>query len=297
MTRRIAKPRGVGALSALKDPLLAGIWEFLRRSATPLPAAAVAAACAPGGPAVQEALDALSERGLVDRLPAGRRRSTVTYRANERAITDAISDGSADPMIELIERLLTEHAERLPVAAPRRGESSASGGDPPEHLRVASPLHLDPAELAELRRRTEDLRSFVDMLQARRRSARGQAPQACGHLACIRLEPLAAPVLPLPDLRSIAASARAPKEHKPRRKGRPIATRLSKREWDVAVELVRGLTRDGVAARLGISANTVSTLTKRVYRKLGVQRRAQLADRLRAHGSAAGADGPVQRLP
>ncbi|MBI1304478.1 MAG: hypothetical protein GC172_11935 [Phycisphaera sp.] len=55
---------------------------------------------------------------------------------------------------------------------------------------------------------------------------------------------------------------------------------LSARERDVAVGIVAGRARSEIAARLGITPSTVATLTKRLYRKLGVHSRAELTQRL-----------------
>ena len=53
----------------------------------------------------------------------------------------------------------------------------------------------------------------------------------------------------------------------------------------MALALVRGLTREEVARELSVSVHTVATLTKRIYRKLGIGRRAQLAERLRVEAA------------
>ena len=63
---------------------------------------------------------------------------------------------------------------------------------------------------------------------------------------------------------------------------------LSDREYQVALALARGLNQREVAAELGVKPGTIVTLTKRLYRKLGITRRAELATRLReAYGSDA----------
>jgi DNA-binding CsgD family transcriptional regulator len=57
---------------------------------------------------------------------------------------------------------------------------------------------------------------------------------------------------------------------------------LSPRERQVAALLASGQTRPEIAAALGVSLNTVATIGKRIYAKLGVKRRAELASRLRS---------------
>ena len=52
---------------------------------------------------------------------------------------------------------------------------------------------------------------------------------------------------------------------------------LTNREEQVAALVVTGVTNDGVAAELHLSPKTVETHLTRIYRKLGVRSRAELA--------------------
>ncbi|MFM7806862.1 MAG: response regulator transcription factor, partial [Planctomycetota bacterium] len=61
---------------------------------------------------------------------------------------------------------------------------------------------------------------------------------------------------------------------------------LSAREREVAIALVGGSTLPEIARQFGRSPHTIGTLTRRIYRKLGIRRRAQLVNRLRV------VDGP-----
>lgn len=56
---------------------------------------------------------------------------------------------------------------------------------------------------------------------------------------------------------------------------------LSPRELEVARLLEGGLSRPDIARKLGLSAHTVASVSKSIYRKLGVRNRAQLAARVR----------------
>ncbi len=55
---------------------------------------------------------------------------------------------------------------------------------------------------------------------------------------------------------------------------------LSSRERTVALQLREGRNRRQIADALGISTNTVATLVKRLYAKLGVRSKTELAKRL-----------------
>jgi DNA-binding NarL/FixJ family response regulator len=73
---------------------------------------------------------------------------------------------------------------------------------------------------------------------------------------------------------------RSPHEFEPPRRAGSLngrcCDRLSQREWEVARLLAEGCTNVNVAARCGVSPNTVRTLMRRLYRKLGVYNRAEL---------------------
>jgi DNA-binding CsgD family transcriptional regulator len=56
------------------------------------------------------------------------------------------------------------------------------------------------------------------------------------------------------------------------------AAKLSQREREVAVLVVTGMGSAHVAAELGIAVNTVNAHLQRIYGKLGVSRRQELAE-------------------
>lgn len=64
-----------------------------------------------------------------------------------------------------------------------------------------------------------------------------------------------------------------------------VSASLSKREAEVASLVAAGLTSPAIAERLHLSARTVETHVARVFTKLGVNRRSQLADALRQHSA------------
>jgi DNA-binding CsgD family transcriptional regulator len=72
--------------------------------------------------------------------------------------------------------------------------------------------------------------------------------------------------------------------HDPKREPRPSILRdelgLSAREAAIAALASEGYSVLAIAHRLGIGESTVSTHMKRVYKKLGVRTRAELASRI-----------------
>ena len=56
---------------------------------------------------------------------------------------------------------------------------------------------------------------------------------------------------------------------------------LSPREREVVMALADGLSRAQIADRMEVSVNTISTLTQRAYKKIGVTSQAQLAAQIK----------------
>jgi DNA-binding CsgD family transcriptional regulator len=92
------------------------------------------------------------------------------------------------------------------------------------------------------------------------------------------VQPLARPVLAQPDI-TVAPRGQIPPPVVPEPAREWPA--LSAREREIAIALVSGSTLPEIARTLGRSPHTVGTLTRRIYRKLGVRRRAELVNRLR----------------
>ena len=55
---------------------------------------------------------------------------------------------------------------------------------------------------------------------------------------------------------------------------------LSAREYLVAEQMALGSTNAAIATRLKLSPNTVATYARRIFRKLGITRRSQIAQRM-----------------
>jgi len=59
---------------------------------------------------------------------------------------------------------------------------------------------------------------------------------------------------------------------------------ISPREWEVLVELSKGLSNDEIAGQLFVSTNTVKTHLANLYTKLAVKRRTQAVEKARTLG-------------
>ncbi len=69
-----------------------------------------------------------------------------------------------------------------------------------------------------------------------------------------------------------------------RRPGNGAAVKLSEREHDVVTLVVEGLSNDEIAARLGIGAKTVESHLRRLFERLDVASRTELATRALREG-------------
>lgn len=263
----------VNVEALLSDAMLLGIWEFLRRSARPLSLAEIAERSRLDPSLVQRKLDLLLAYAMIEMQPArGKRRSTC-YRSLFDGL--AVRFRMPDHLQAVLrhQKKLRGHATHPMKAAVPPPESRS---DLQRHADFAGLVHLTEPELIELRRRLDGVAEFVGML-GERSAAHGETPSLCEYGVTLRLQPLARPSLPQPSVRFLPTNG-VPTTTEHADTGRKP---LSSRERQVAFALARGLTRAEVATELGIAQSTAATLTKRIYVKLRVHRRAELVSRLR----------------
>lgn len=137
-------------------------------------------------------------------------------------------------------------------------------------------VRLGDGELAEVRRRVDELRRFLLLTQQGAATGRGRGAVGgihCTHHVVVHVLPVPDGELPLPDGREPVAGQHGEVA------SRPLEA-LSPRS-EVAMALLGGSTMRQVAESLGLSFYTVDTLVRRVYRKLGVKRRTEFVMRMR----------------
>lgn len=257
------------------DPALMRLWGYLRLATRPMTAPEICAATGLDPVTVQRKLDVLRSHGLVEALPATTRRPGISFRALYAGLKIRCGDDADRAVMRKVTAAMRTYAKELMRSDP-----------PPDCLKGSLPefigaLHLTPPELEELQRRLESIVEFTELLSAKY-AKRGTDPELCNYVVNVRIDHLSQPALPLAPVR-IDTGRTGPASHEPV-SDRPAKGRLSARERQTAMALARGLTIEEVAKEMGLAKSTVSTMTKRIYRKLAVRRRAELVSRLREVG-------------
>jgi DNA-binding CsgD family transcriptional regulator len=270
----------------LGDIEIGQCWELLRASKQAYTAAQAALSLRVPPARAQHALDTLVEAGFIERVRAGRGIGSVTYRAIPREIMIGWDPGSPDHR-----QILTQLSATLRAVSRRAVDDC----DAKPRRRAAQSVYLTFA--AE----HEDARSILAAITAlgeqirsansRAERAKGEGPAAADatgpanppearmyHLSLdIReVDPDAAPLVPGFVIINREHVARLAAD----RATAPDSV-LSPRELDIARLLAAGRSRVEIAESLGLGLNTILTHCKRIYAKLGIDKRADLTKRMR----------------
>jgi len=251
-------------------------WEVLRRAKRRLTVAELAAATAATLDATQQSLDALAAAGLVDVEPATSRRRQINYGSamdrlflhwNRNDPDDAAAWRTLGTFMRNYSRKVIDETVERPGS--EQFAPHSFGG-------IVSVLLLDEDAL---RVRDSFRAAYAMLAEADQRARNCPDPAAAKpyHVSCNQqrlweAEPPMAEFFVFED--SFHDQERSLLESGP-------SKLLSPRERDIARLLGRGMSRPQIAAQLGLTPNTVASISKIIYRKLGVNSRAQLAERIR----------------
>lgn len=269
-----AKPldiRSPALVDAIIDREAMAIWECLRRLDRASSAKEIAAAAVRPIAGVDRALEVLLNAELVRKLRVRGRRTSVGYRVCSHAIV--VEFDRRDPEQRAAVERITTHidgsleSDLFRDALPLDRLTATDW-----HFRLCNPVALTSEDLLELQRRMARVEEFLSALSGRRAPDGGLELARCNHAVSIRVAPLGGHVLPQP---AIEITTRTPRDGN-RKAERARRAPLSARERSVAIELRSGASRAEVAKRLGLSVYTVGTLCKRIFRKLGIRRAAEL---------------------
>lgn len=261
--------------AAVRDPLTRSVLELVRRftrAATPSELGKV------GGiefTALRQALDLLQDAGMIGRRPvdADRREPAFYVLGDAFIITFDGSDKRQAALVEELDALMTEYAR----AKIKESRGVRPLGVPGFHYRCYLPLKVTAEEVAELKQILNRLDRFMEKVTSRQQISEELEPQDCNYQLQCDVGPASPGLLPLAPIYFVA-SHEAPALAKSVKERR--LDRLTPREKDVALALSQGLSRPEIAAQFGLSVNTIASVGKRVYAKLGVSRRTELAVRL-----------------
>ena len=219
--------------------------------------------------AIEAQLVRLATLGLVRRTHAARGRVASGYSADQEPLV--LTFDPADPQSALraatVRLVLLSHAARIAAA---RSVARTTVGIVP----------MDAKHYANLMRSHDRVdESLAEAGRGARAAASNGRPQ--GYRVQMSVEPVAPGPLALP---TVMLMQRSEAGRMTEREAKPALRDLSAREREVAVALGGGSTKREIAEKLGVKFSTVNTLVTRIYRKLGVTRRAQLVNVIRNGG-------------
>lgn len=265
-----------GLIDAICNSLCMTLWEILRRRKR---ASAAELAGLAGEPiaAVISAIDLLERAGLVESRPAGRGKSVITWSVTMpeiRVDNSALPPAEVDAIVERWEagqadifRQLTRRSAQPRATSQKRGFGMDWAYLNDEEGRRITVL---VREIFGIVMAAKDRLSQVPGDDAAPQPNVGSSPYAL----LFQLAPVTAPALPMASV----MFSRQPSERAGRlREESAKRAELSPREREVAEALVTGMSRPEVARKLGVSRFTVVSLTQRIYSKLKVRSRAELA--------------------
>lgn len=271
--------RSPAVATLLRDSRTMSIWEMIRRFGRAVTVAELAKACELPVSAVTEAVGRLEVGGLVRRADVRR----GTRRGGYRALGDKIVieiDPEAPVEMALLHGLAADFERESRTHIDQSLADSRRGVDRHCRKHAYAYLALSREEAMELLALFGPIDAFVARMLSKSPDPQGPAPELCNHLLALHIAPIS--TRQLPRARLLFTKRGHSPEIKARLQPDPI-TRLSEREREVASLLASGMTMAAVAKRLGLKSSTVETLTSRLYRKLGIRKRIELASKIKGH--------------
>lgn len=285
--------------AAISDLEVMRCWETLRDSEQPTAVSELAAQHRVPLETMQRSLDLLVAAGLATRLKATARQRKITYRTTARELY--VSWNKSDPthlafvadlrlqLRRMSRRVLEQHDGDIDLDQVRKPGVSTYAN-----------MMLDEAEIKAVLAALNTLDQVIDAARLRANALareRAASPAESGHGASapgtakgpqqdwspyhlsVEFRPLrhAEPAVPTFSLFDAEYTHRLVEARE-----RNAIGILTPRELEVARLLTHGESRPAIARRLGLSINTISATTKRIYAKLGVHSRAEFATRMEA---------------
>ncbi|MFN9126899.1 MAG: LuxR C-terminal-related transcriptional regulator [bacterium] len=258
-----------GVLEALCDDDAMRAWYRLRMSVHPLSASEVAEGVRLELGPTHSALDRLEAAALIRKLPARGSRRVISYQAMIPELRVLIPDDwrQDDRSVQLAAAFMRRD-QALLDRAKRMLQSTRKEW----FFEQVTPIFATKEEFEELQRRVNEVGRYVMELAGRTRGPEELVEIPTRHVVQLRIAPLEGEMPPIAEIR--VGTRRSFEIAQGDRTATPST--LGAREVEIARLLQSGLSRPEVAARLGISAQTVSTYCKRMFEKLGIRRAIEL---------------------
>jgi DNA-binding CsgD family transcriptional regulator len=273
-------PSRADVAAFVSDDLALAVWEMLRRFRRATPIAELAKACDLPLARVQAVIDAALDLELVRRIPAGKGEPRVRYEVTGDRILLEVDPSSA-PVRALLAACYRRFADESRQCIEESMADAARGRKGVPAMASITHLTLDDAEARELIALFKPIDAFVARIAEKHDRDPVGSPRRCNYHLALHVAPVSLERLP-PARMTFAEKGKADELESDLAKR--SSRLLSPRERTVANMLARGSTINAVANELGVSSSTVSTLCERIYRKLGVKRRAELVVKLHALG-------------
>lgn len=251
------------------------IWEYIRASRNAVRLQQLEDTLELDLKVIRQAVDALVKHQLL--MKVHNSRTKVSYQATGEQIIIAYDEHDTEVTDRLLDHSKMIHAKHRDIVGEHEDpEFHSSAG---MRFRHSSLHYFTTNELAELRRRVHSVISFLNM--PRNQQPSDEDARFCNQGVSISLDPLVGKLLPSPTVVTTPRSTVSWWDAS-RAEAAGLDT-LTPREREISLAVGDGLTRAQIADQLGISTNTVSTLLRRAYKKLGVTSQTELAARLAGH--------------
>lgn len=254
------------------------MWELLRRSGTPLTTAELAKISRMPARTVQRALDRFEAVALVRRHVAESRQPVVRWSVTRQVILvhHRALEAEDQALFARMAAVFGTESENEILRAVKPQHELGRGDNNWQSVIAAS---LDNDEMRELWCKLIDLERFLHRCNNKFKNVPPETNQDCNYYIGVRLMPLLPGVLPMPSFNFLNVEGPALGMLSESLAG-DASDALTARELAVARALVAGKSARAVAAEHGLSTHTVVEYTRRIYRKLGLKSRVELAARL-----------------
>lgn len=266
-----------GLVHVLRDIRTMQRWEILRRTQRAHTVEQLAADSRSTLAETQESLDRLETVGLVTKQRITSRTKQTRYRAAmERLVIshDRTDEVDRELMRELGQGM-REYSRSVIDGCESLRRTSAAG-----RIGIHGVTSVVLTEEDACAVRDAFRNAYTLLVEAERRARQSlDAVEKCGYHIGFEMRELNHPELPMAEIFVVEREFFA--EHRDLFCNAASIV-LSPRELEVARALDAGCMRPQIARELGLSEHTIVTLSKRIYRKLGVHNRSELGTRLKA---------------